>query len=157
MLSMQLLRSKKFVIPLTILFAISALLYGLRGTKRVAMNWAPLYTSISSSAIEPTCPSLHVVHSPVELLPQEGLQCHSINSALSEFTVDACHNPKHCGAIDLVLKRTDKKKCAEMEKKPGQLNEDPALNFWMREQVESPYNTALISIMTRGTPWLGWA
>ena len=119
MLSMQLLRSKKFVIPLTVLFAISALLYGLRGTKRVAMDWAPLYTSISSSEIEPTCPSLHVVHSPVKLLPQEGLQCHSIDSALSEFTVDACYNPKHCGAIDLVLKRTDKKNVLRWKRSLG--------------------------------------
>lgn len=139
--SLQPLRSKKFVIPLAVLFAISALFYELRGTEQ-ALDWVPLYahgsnslTSTSSLTVMPMCPSLDEISSPVEVLPQEGLQCHSVDSALSEFTVDACYNPQRCGAIDLVLRRTDEKRCSEMEEKPGQLNEDPTLNFWMREQV----------------------
>ena len=113
------------------------------------MEWVPLYIyGLSSLAIMPMCPLLDVVFSPME----HKKACSVFqSSALSEYTVDAYHHPQHCGAIDLVLKRMNKKKCAEMEEKPGQLNEDPALNFCVREQVESSYNTAFISIMTRVT------
>ena len=150
---MQLLRSKKFVIPLTVLFAISALLYGLWGTKRVAMDWAPLYLARRLS--------LHVLRSMLCILQWSCFHkkvC-SVIQLIAHFQSSPLTRAitQNTGAIDPVLKRTDKKKCAEMEKKPGQLNEDPALNFWMREQVESSYNTAPISIMTRGTPWSGWA
>ena len=43
------------------------------------MERVPLYIhGLSSLAIMPmTCPSLDVVFSPMELFPQEGLQCHS--------------------------------------------------------------------------------
>lgn len=147
------MRSRRFIVPAALIFC-STLLYELHGTREGALDWISLYTPSSLTptslwTIAPLCPSFETISSTVEVLAQEGLQCHSVHSALSEFTVKACYNLQHCGAIDFVLRRTDQNRCAEMEAKPGQLNEDPALDSWLREQVESSRcNTTLKYIMT---------
>ena len=63
------------------------------------------------------------------------LQCQNINSTSPAFSIRACHRPSICGAVDILIERTDPVTCAAAEGAPGTLNNDSSLDEWMRKDV----------------------